>query len=83
MGRWLNTRQAAAALAVTERTLLDRLVEPHLRRLLGWPWWDGHAWHIAPTAVDPERRAAFLAGLPDVEPQSDLLPPWCTRGRPA
>jgi len=76
---WLGVKEASQWLARDERTVADQLHTVDGRRRLGWPWWDGHAWRIAPAAVDPNRRAAFMESLPASEPTPDLLPQWCER----
>lgn len=79
VGEWLTAREAARCLGVTEETLLERLRHEVHRRRLGWPMWDGYRWWIAVAAVDPERRATFLAAQPAEEPLKDLLPASCGR----
>lgn len=74
--RWLTEAEAAARLDLMERTLSVRLRKPAFRRLYGWPWWDGHRWYVPEPAVDPMRRAAYIASLPEQEPYW-WLPAWC------
>lgn len=76
-GEWLTVKEAALVLGITEATLHERLRHQHHRRRLGWPMWDGHRFWIATAAVDPNRRAAFLAAQPAEEPLAELLPAHC------
>lgn len=75
---WLGIDEAAAVLGISPRTLLQRLKYPQMRRLYGWPFWDGSGWHFAPAALDPNTAASFRATLPELEPFGNL-PVWCSR----
>lgn len=74
---WLSLVDAAEVLAISASLLQSRLKLARYRRLYGWPWHDGHRWHIPAQALAPDTRASFLAAQPSDEPHSDLLPEWC------
>ena len=78
---WVRLEVAARRLDVLPETLRNRLVDVEYRRLYGWPWFDGHRWLFASAALDPERRSAYLAAQPVVEPFT--LMPTAKRSRRA
>lgn len=78
---FLGIGEASRRLAISPKTLHERLREVRYRRLYGWAWWDGHQWCFSPAAIDPLLRAQYMAALPDTEPNAHaaMLPPWCDR----
>lgn len=78
-GEWMTAREAAEILQIRRRVLVERLHHWEERKRYGWPWWDGHRWNFCSLALEPASRASHLSSLPEVEPQSELLPHWCER----
>ena len=69
-GEWLTVDQVARLTGRTAETVKRRLRTREGRRDLGWAWWDGYQWLIPSPAVDPTRRAGYMASLPEEEPYS-------------
>lgn len=71
-GTWLTPPEAASALGVPLKWVIDQLNEPAGRRILGYPWCDGRRWHVPAAACDSNTRSSYLSSLPDAEPPENV-----------
>lgn len=69
---WLSVDQTGEMLNKGSRTIRDWLADVEGRRKLGWPWYDGAAWHIPEPAINPLTRANYLASQPAEEPAAHV-----------